>query len=79
MASAMGPLLRRSGGIWIGWSGVGSGEDSEERRTVLQDWASKERFFAIELPADIGKRFYEGYANQALWPVFGGASLPSRP
>ena len=52
------------------------GEDSEERRTVLQDWALKERFFAIELPADIGKRFYEGYANQALWPVF--HSFPSQ-
>ena len=75
LTSAMDPLLRKTGGIWIGWSGEGSEDDSEERRAVLQDWASKERCFAIELPADIGKGFYEGYANQALWPVF--HSFPS--
>ena len=71
LVSAMNPLLQKNPGIWIGWSGeTGGDKDDEERRAVLQDWADKEQCFAIELPADIAKGFYEGYANQTLWPVF---------
>jgi trehalose 6-phosphate synthase/phosphatase len=77
LVSAMNPLLRRNPGIWIGWSG-GSGEDSdcEERRAILQDWERTEGCFAIELPTAVAKGFYEGYANQTLWPVF--HSFPSQ-
>jgi trehalose 6-phosphate synthase/phosphatase len=76
LVSAMNPLLRRNPGIWIGWSGD-SGEDRvEERQAVLQHWARTERCFAIELGADVAKGFYEGYANQTLWPVF--HSFPSQ-
>ena len=70
LASAMNPLLQRSGGDWIGWAGESAEEDQEERRAVLQDWAEKEQCFAIELPSDVATGFYEGYANQTLWPVF---------
>jgi trehalose 6-phosphate synthase/phosphatase len=70
LASAMNPLLRRSGGDWIGWAGDSGNEHEEDRRAVLQDWAEKERCHAIELPVDIATGFYQGYANQTLWPVF---------
>jgi trehalose-phosphatase len=73
----MNPLLQRTSGIWIGWSGSsGDDGDSEERRKVLQNWERTERCFAIELPAEVAKGFYEGYANQTLWPVF--HCFPSR-
>jgi trehalose 6-phosphate synthase/phosphatase len=71
LASAMAPLLRRNGGIWIGWSGeTQTDDDGEGRQAVLEDWARKEQCFAIELPAEIASRFYEGYPNETLWPVF---------
>jgi trehalose 6-phosphate synthase/phosphatase len=70
LASAMKPLLQRRGGDWIGWAGNGGGEGGVERQAVLQDWARAEHCFAIDLPADVATRFYEGYANQTLWPVF---------
>jgi len=70
LATAMNPLRRRSGGDWIGWAGSGGEEEGEDRRAVLEEWAQKERCFAIELPADVATGFYEGYANQTLWPVF---------
>jgi trehalose-6-phosphate synthase len=70
LASAMNPLLRKMGGDWIGWAG-GNREDSEsERKAILQNWERDDRCIAIELPVDVGPRFYEGYANQTLWPVF---------
>ena len=70
LASAMTPFLQRSGGEWIGWAGNGGSDGGKERQSLLQDWASAERCFAIDLPADVATRFYEGYANQTLWPVF---------
>jgi trehalose 6-phosphate synthase/phosphatase len=74
LVSAMNPLLKRNSGIWIGWAGDGHGQDNddEERQTILKEWEEKERCIAIELPADVAKGFYEGYANQTLWPVFHG-------
>ena len=70
LASAMNPILRDNGGDWIGWAGSSGEEDHEERNSVLQEWAQKDQCFAVELPAEIAKGFYEGYSNQTLWPVF---------
>jgi trehalose 6-phosphate synthase/phosphatase len=66
----MNPILRDNGGDWIGWAGSSGEEDQEERNSVLQEWAQKDQCFAVELPAEIAKGFYEGYSNQTLWPVF---------
>jgi trehalose 6-phosphate synthase/phosphatase len=76
LASAMAPLLRRSGGMWIGWSGASNEDVGEERDAILEDWARNEHCFAIELPVDIAQKFYQGYTNQTLWPVF--HSFPSQ-
>jgi trehalose 6-phosphate synthase/phosphatase len=70
LASAMNPLLRKRGGDWIGWAGSNEEEDSESRRKVLEEWAEKDRCFAVDLPQEVATGFYEGYANQTLWPVF---------
>jgi trehalose 6-phosphate synthase/phosphatase len=70
LTSAMNPLLRRSRGDWVGWAGDSGQEEREGRQAVLQDWAQKKHCFAVELPADVATGFYEGYANQTLWPVF---------
>lgn len=70
LVSAMTPLLQRNGGIWIGWSGESEESEDEQRRALLEERARTERCFSIELPAEVARGFYEGYANQALWPVF---------
>src|SRR6266446_9503771 len=70
LASAMNPFLRRGGGDWIGWAGDDGEQDNPERRAILVEWAEKERCFAVDLPEEVAAGFYEGYANQTLWPVF---------
>lgn len=70
LASAMGPLLQRGSGEWIGWAGHSGEEDNPNRRAVLSEWLEKDRCFSVELPKDLAHRFYEGHANQTLWPVF---------
>src|SRR5215472_15223150 len=70
LASAMNPLLAKNGGEWIGWAGTAEGDGTEERRAILSEWAEKDHCFAVELPEEVAAGFYEGYANQTLWPVF---------
>jgi trehalose 6-phosphate synthase/phosphatase len=70
LASAMNPLLGKTGGDWIGWAGDSGGEDSQERQAILSEWAETDHCFAVNLPKDVATGFYEGYANQTLWPVF---------
>jgi trehalose 6-phosphate synthase/phosphatase len=70
LATAMGPILERTRGIWIGWSGEASGIEDERRQKTLVRWAERERYFAVDLPPDVAEGFYEGFSNQALWPLF---------
>jgi len=66
----MEPILRASDGIWIGWSGETSETTDESRNAILKEWADKHRYFAIDLDQETAQGFYEGIANQALWPLF---------
>jgi trehalose 6-phosphate synthase/phosphatase len=70
LATAMGPLLRQSGGIWVGWSGDATDLEDPRRRRLLERWATQEGYFAVDLPDDVARGFYEGFSNQALWPLF---------
>jgi len=66
----MHPILRSSDGIWIGWSGDTSPTTDENRNAILKEWADKHRYFAVDLDQETALGFYEGIANQALWPLF---------
>lgn len=70
LATAMGPLLARGEGIWIGWSGDSSGEfEDARRRKLLARW-EQQRYIAVDLPPDVAEGFYEGYSNRNIWPLF---------
>ncbi len=69
LATAMNPILKRTNGIWIGWHGDSSPADGE-RRAIIREWAERDHYITIDLPADMARLYYEGHANQALWPLF---------
>jgi trehalose 6-phosphate synthase/phosphatase len=70
LATAMNPILQKTNGIWIGWSGETSGSKDESRLAVIRDWAKKNRYSAVDLDRETAEGFYEGIANQVLWPLF---------
>jgi trehalose 6-phosphate synthase/phosphatase len=61
----MDPILKRAGGVWIGWSGAQESESAEALELLRQ-----EGFTTVNLPADVAEKFYEGYSNRSLWPLF---------
>jgi trehalose 6-phosphate synthase/phosphatase len=64
LATAMDPILRRAGGIWIGWSGM------QQDPAAAAQIRSEQNCVPVDLPPDIAEKYYEGYANNALWPLF---------
>ena len=66
-------LLRpheQSGGVWIGWSGSTEEDLSERQRTELEQKLSEMRLVAVPLTGAQVARYYEGYSNGVLWPLF---------
>ena len=70
LATAMGPLLKQTGGIWIGWAGDSSDVGDARRREILDRWAREDGFHTVEMSADLVRGFYEGFSNEAVWPLF---------
>jgi len=70
LATAMKPVLQHSEGLWIGWSGETSGTSDEKRRSIIDGWSRHYGYFGIDLDSETAQGFYEGIANQALWPLF---------
>jgi len=59
----------RSGGLWIGWPGDTSKLDAPQRARLEKKLAD---IRAVPLYLDPGEvsRFYEGFSNGVLWPLF---------
>jgi trehalose 6-phosphate synthase/phosphatase len=70
LASAVNPILKARGGTWIGWPGHAPREPDAGRTQLLDQWRDEHGYVSVDLPADLARRFYEGYANQTLWPLF---------
>lgn len=71
LVTALGPVLRDRGGIWIGWSGLPDDEQGEVEH--LLDGSSASAGYALRsvpLTAEELELYYYGFANEILWPLF---------
>lgn len=70
LAVALGETLRRTGGLWFGWSGkvVDDGTPGEGALHVNQ--AGPVTLAELDLCTEDHNSYYRGYANGVLWPVF---------
>jgi trehalose 6-phosphate synthase/phosphatase len=75
LATAMDPLLKQTGGMWIGWPGDSSDPNDPDRKRVLDEQA-EQGLHVVELPEHLVRGFYEGFSNETLWPLF--HSFPTR-
>ncbi len=69
LVTALAPVLRNRGGIWVGWPGISGKEDM----TDLLDTASKKAGYEIKpvyLSEDDVEKYYYGLSNSTLWPLF---------
>ncbi len=68
LAVAVGQALEAAGGVWMGWSGKVS-EDADDAPLQMQR-SGNVQLATFDLNAQQHDRFYLGYSNGVLWPVF---------
>ncbi|HEY4075049.1 MAG TPA: alpha,alpha-trehalose-phosphate synthase (UDP-forming) [Herbaspirillum sp.] len=70
LAVALGETLKKTGGLWFGWSGnvVPDGTPGEGELNVHQ--AGAVTLATLDLCQEDHDAYYLGYSNGVLWPVF---------
>jgi len=69
LVTAISPVLKNRGGIWIGWSGA-TEEIEWGEELDLASHESGYRLHPVTLTKDEVENFYFGFANQIVWPLF---------
>jgi trehalose 6-phosphate synthase len=67
LAVALGDALRRSGGLWFGWSGQ-TDENAIDTPPAIEE-AGDLTLSKIHLTPNEEEGYYYGYANRCLWPA----------
>lgn len=70
LVTALHPVLRNRGGIWIGWPGVTESIPDLDR--ILRGAAREAgyAFVPVLLTAEEMENYYHGYSNEIIWPLF---------
>jgi len=71
LVTAIAPVLRDRGGLWVGWTGMAYG-DREALKNLLDATTDDAgyRFEPVILTEEEVDRFYYGFSNEILWPLF---------
>lgn len=69
LATALAGTHGQGDTAWIGWPGDVSGLTEEARQQALATLRAR-RLVPLELSANEVERYYEGFSNGVLWPMF---------
>jgi trehalose 6-phosphate synthase len=64
---AVKAALKRMSGIWFGWSGRVTARAKTEIQEIVRD---KITYIVADLAKEEYNEYYNGFANQVLWPIF---------
>jgi trehalose 6-phosphate synthase len=78
LVTALAPVLRNRGGVWIGWSGVpepdaAPGEaPNQDVRALLSDFSDEAGYdlCTVPLTREEVDGYYFGFSNKVIWPLF---------
>src|SRR5499427_6181850 len=68
LVSAVEPVLRERGGIWIGWPGTAGEIPKRPLAEATRDAGYK--VVPVALSETERDEFYYGYSNEVIWPLF---------
>jgi len=69
LVTALAPVLRNRGGIWIGWPGA---TDRKGLNEAVRDATARTGYELVPVsftPEEVD-RHYRGFSNEVLWPLF---------
>ena len=68
LVTALTPVMRSCGGVWIAWE-PDSEPDAEHRREQVPEEGPRFTLRQVPLSQTDVEQYYQGFANQALWPL----------
>lgn len=72
LVTALAPVLKNRGGLWIGWPGPVEEGKEEEIRDIIKKHNDETGFTLcpVFLNAHDIKNYYDGFSNEIIWPLF---------
>lgn len=71
LTTALAPVLRNRGGIWVGWPGTDDIDEREIDRLCRKHGKTEGFLFSpIFLTKEEVTLYYEGFSNEIIWPLF---------
>jgi trehalose 6-phosphate synthase len=71
LVTALAPVLRDRGGMWVGWSGLSEESQPEVDAALnVSSDATGYELSAVPLSEEELELYYHGFANEVLWPLF---------
>jgi alpha,alpha-trehalose-phosphate synthase [UDP-forming] len=69
LVTALAPILRERGGLWIGWPGMlAKGDLNELLATASRDYGYT--LEPVSLTEEEINQYYFGFSNEIIWPLF---------
>jgi trehalose 6-phosphate synthase len=76
LVTAMIPVLKKYGGVWIGWAGNYSEENVEPDKLLKKEEESLNyRYKSVEITLNDYELYYKGFSNEVIWPLFHNVSV----
>jgi len=70
LVTALAPVLKNRGGVWVGWSGAS--DPSLNVEGLLEEFSSKAGYdlYTVPLSKEEVDGYYFGFSNEIIWPLF---------
>jgi trehalose 6-phosphate synthase len=71
LVTALAPVLKNRGGVWIGWPGAMEVEDSDiEEVLSMGSMSAGYELKGVQMTSEEIEHFYYGFSNEIIWPLF---------
>ena len=68
LATGLGSIYKEGANIWIGWPGIDVAD--EITQSLISNKLQDLNLIPVFLSKEEIKRYYEGFSNEVLWPIF---------
>ena len=68
LATGLNSIVNKKDNLWIGWPGSYSYNEAE--KTIIRKKLSENNMIPIFLTKDHIEKYYNGFSNATLWPIF---------
>jgi trehalose 6-phosphate synthase len=69
LVTALTPIMRKAKGLWVGWPGCGDEAPLPELMGRFEQEHGY-RLYPVPLANDEVEKYYHGFSNESLWPLF---------